>query len=376
MRATVLRDPALVKTAGRFVWLDLNSERAENAPFLERYPVGVWPTFLIIDPEDEKVALKWLGSGTVEQMKKLLLDGARAVRGGRGDGAEAWLARADRLYGEGKEVEAADAFKQALAKGGPSWPRRPRVVESLVLAQQASHRYEECAWLARQEAPAIPRGPSFANAVAIGLSCAVSGPEDAGWRRPALAALEPLGLEAVKVPGLLADDRSGLYDALADAREAQGDEAGARKLAEEHWAFLEEERRRAGSAGARAALDPMRVGCALRLGDPARAVPALQASERDFPRDYNPPARLAILFGEMGKLDQALAASDRALARAYGPRKLRMLDQRATLYQKKGDPARARSTLEEALAYAARLPRAQRPERLLRHLQSRLAGKE
>ena len=376
MRATVLRDPALVKVARRFVWLDLDSEKAENAAFLERYPVEVWPTFLVIDPEDETVALKWLGSGTVEQMRTLLLDGARAVRGGSGDEAGNWLATADRLYGEGKEVEAADAFKQALAKGGPSWARRPRVVESLVLAQQAARRYEECAWLSRQEAPTIPRGPSFANAVAIGLSCAVSAPENAGWRKPALAALEPLGLEAVKVPGLLADDRAGLYDVLASAREAEGDEAGARKLAEEYWVFLEEERRVARSPSARAALDPMRVGCALLLGDPARAVPALQASERDFPSDYNPPARLAILFGEMGKLDEALAASDRALARAYGPRKLRVLDQRATLYEKRGDRARARSTLQEALAYAAKLPAAQRPGGLLQHIQSRLAGRD
>jgi tetratricopeptide (TPR) repeat protein len=322
------------------------------------------------------VALKWLGSGTAEQMKTLLQDGARAVRGAGGDGAEAWLATADRLYGEGKEVEAADAFKQALAKGGPSWSRRPRVVESLVLAQQATRRYEECAWLARQEAPTIPRGPSFANTVAIGLSCAVSAPEGAGWRKPALAALEPLGLEALRVSGLLADDRAGLYDALADAREAEGDEDGARRLAEEQWAFLERERRLARSARARAALDPMRVGCALRLGDPARALPALQASERDFPRDYNPPARLAILFGEMGRLDEALAASDRALTRAYGPRKLRVLDQRATLYEKRGDRARARSTLGEALAHAAKLPQAQRPKALLEHIESRLAGKE
>ncbi len=376
MRATVLADPALVKMARRFVWLDLDSEKAENAAFLKEHPIAAWPTFLVIDPEDGAVALKWMGSGTVEQMKRLLQDGARAVRGGRGQRPEDWLAAADRLYGEGKDVEAADAFKQALAKGGPSWSRRPRVVESLILAQQASRHYEECAWLARQEAPTLPRGPSFANAVAIGLSCAVGAPEDAGWRKPALAALEPLGLEAVEVPGLLADDRSGLYDVLADAREAEGDEAGAHELAEEHWAFLEEERRLARSASARSALDPMRVGCALQLGDPARAVPAIEASERDFPDDYNAPARLAILYGEMGRIDVALAASDRALARVYGPRKLRVLEQRATLYQKRGDAARARSTLAEAVAYAEKLPEAQRPEELLRRLRSRLAAKE
>ncbi len=376
MRATVLRDPALVKAAGRFVWLDLDTERADNAAFLERYPIEVWPTFLVIDPADGAVALKWLGSGTVEQMKKLLRDGERAVRGAGGGEAEASLARADRLAGEGKGEEAARAYQEALAKGGRSWPRRPRAVESLVLAEQASRRNQDCARLAQREAGTLPRGTSFANAVAVGLSCAVSAPEEAGWRKPALAALEPLGIEAVKLPGLLADDRSGLYDVLAEAREVRGDEVGARTLSEDHWAFLEKERKRAPSPQVRAALDPWRVACALRLGDPARAIPALQASERDFPGDYNPPARLAILLGETGRLDEALAASDRALARVYGPRKLRVLEQRATLYEKKGNQAGVRRTLEEALAFAAGLPRSQRPDGLVRRLESRLTGKE
>ena len=51
----------------------------------------------------------------------------------------------------------------------------------------------------------------------------------------------------------------------------------------------------------------------------------LQASERDLPDDYNPPARLATAYKAMRRWDEALAASDRALAKAYGPRKLGML---------------------------------------------------
>ena len=33
MRATVLEDPAFVRQAGRFVWLDVNTERAESASY-------------------------------------------------------------------------------------------------------------------------------------------------------------------------------------------------------------------------------------------------------------------------------------------------------------------------------------------------------
>jgi tetratricopeptide (TPR) repeat protein len=115
------------------------------------------------------------------------------------------------------------------------------------------------------------------------------------------------------------------------------------------------------------------VGAALALGDPGRAIPLLQASERAAPKDYNPPYRLAVLYRELKRYPEALAASERALARAYGPRKLRVLSQLATIQEARGDAAAARRALEDAIAYAATLPPSQRNEKLEQRLQSRLA---
>ena len=61
MRATVLRDPALVKMAGRFVWLDIDTEKEGNAGFLEKFPIEVWPTFLVIDPVDREAGAQVAG---------------------------------------------------------------------------------------------------------------------------------------------------------------------------------------------------------------------------------------------------------------------------------------------------------------------------
>jgi tetratricopeptide (TPR) repeat protein len=138
--------------------------------------------------------------------------------------------------------------------------------------------------------------------------------------------------------------------------------------------FLENQAAAAGSVEARAAFDSHRVGAALALGDPARAVPALLASEHDLPDDYNPPARLAILYRELGRFDDALAASRRALDRAYGARKLRIFDARADIYTKKGDRTAAKRTLEEALAYADSLPRSQQPQAFLAQLRKKAAA--
>ena len=55
MRATVFTDAALVKHAGRFVWLSIDTENAQNAEFLDRFPWEAVPTFQIIDPQTERV---------------------------------------------------------------------------------------------------------------------------------------------------------------------------------------------------------------------------------------------------------------------------------------------------------------------------------
>jgi tetratricopeptide (TPR) repeat protein len=170
----------------------------------------------------------------------------------------------------------------------------------------------------------------------------------------------------------LDDDRSGLYGILVDARDRQHDEAGGRIVAVRWLDWLDEQARNAPSAEARAALDGYRVSAALRAESPERALAPIQTSERDLPDDYNPPARLATILRELGRYDEAIAASDRALLKVYGPRKLTVLDARATILEKKGDLAGARAALEQALAYAATLPPVQQPKRMIAKIEKRL----
>jgi tetratricopeptide (TPR) repeat protein len=370
MRATVLRDEALVKVAGRFVWLEIDTEKEGNAGFLERFPIEVWPTFLVVDPATEKAVLRWLGTATAGDVARLLADGEQAVKGGPGESADALLARADRANGAGDATEAVALWEKALAAGGPRWPRRARTLESLVSGLRSTGKRERCAEVALAEAPGLPRGQSFANLASMGLSCAND--SDGPWARPAAARLEPLAAEAVKLPDVLADDRAGLYDALTTAREKGGDEAGARARAEEGWAFLVAERAKGQTPEARTMLDSWIVGTAMDLHDPARAVPLLAESERIAPKDYNPPYRLALLYLELKRTDDALAANGRALALAYGPRKVRVLSQRSTILEAKGDLAGARKAVEEALAWSEKLPKSQRNPRLEQRLEARL----
>ncbi len=359
MRAYVLPDPRLAKLAGRFVWLDIDTERPRNAAFAERFPIDAWPSLLAIDPATEQVVLRWAGTATAAQIERLALDAERAVGAERASKADAALARADRLLGERRHADAAAAYREALAAGGKAWPRRERAAEALVQALSYAGDPEACAAAAREVLPRLAPGPSAARAAAAGLGCARE--LDDGPRTAALDGIEPLARRSVVAPGVLADDRSWLYDELSAAREARGDEKGANHLARRWLAFLEGEASRARTPLARSAFDAQRLDAARRAGEPERVLPALLASERDLPGDYVPPTNLGVLYLELGQPKDALAAAARALALAEGPRRIRVLVLKAQAEEALGDRDAARATLEQAVAEARALPEPRRP---------------
>ena len=372
LREHVLTRPELARHQGRYVFLAVDTEKERNTGFLEQYPVEAWPTLFIIDSASGAVALKWLGTATVAQLEKLLDDGERAVKAGGGTDAAGLLKEADALYGAGKPAEAAALYEKAVASSDAAWDRRPRAVESWLAALAGSKQVEACARVAQAQVPGLPPGPSFLNASVWGLGCALEADAKEPWRAGAVQALEALGRRALEFPDVLADDRSGLYETLVGAREDAKDEAGQKALGLAWLDFLEAEAARAPTPAARAAFDPHRVSAALAAGAPARAEAALLQSEREFPDDYNPPARLLLVYRELGRLEDALAAGDRALARAYGPRKLRLFLNKAEVLGKKGDVAAQRALLKEGIAYGRALPAAQRAGKAVARLEAAL----
>ncbi|HEX7152009.1 MAG TPA: tetratricopeptide repeat protein [Thermoanaerobaculia bacterium] len=365
MKAYVYTDKSLERYAGRFVWLSINTEQAKNAAFLEKYPIPALPTLLVLDAKTEKVTLRYVGGATVTQLRKLLDD---SLKSGRTD-ADTLLSEADRLASAGKTAEAAAKYEAAIKAAPTKWARFGRASESLLFA--LSGEPERCSAMAMQLYPRVKGTVSGANVAAIGLGCA-TGLKDA----TVVTTLEQATRAALDDPkvDISADDRSGLYIALIGAREYAKDDAGTKALKEEWVRFLEASATSAKSAEQRAVYDSHRLSAYLDLGTPEKALPMLEQSERDFPDDYNPPARLAAALRALKRYDEALAASDRAMARVYGPRKLTVMSTRADIYADKGDKAGARKTLTEAIAYAKALPPHQRSERRTAQLQKKLEG--
>ena len=116
MRAFVFTSRDLAPQAQRFVWLEINTDDERNASLQDKLQIDGVPTFFVVDPSDEHVALRHLGSTTVDGLQRLLDDGARAVAGsstGLGEG----LARTDALFGAGKHAEAAKAYAAEVESG-------------------------------------------------------------------------------------------------------------------------------------------------------------------------------------------------------------------------------------------------------------------
>jgi tetratricopeptide (TPR) repeat protein len=361
MRANVLTDARLVKLAGRFAWLDIDTERPANFAFVEQYPIDAWPTVYVIDPATERVLLRWVGAANAAELEKLLGDAERTFRKERTDAAGEAMARGAALAAERHHADAARAFSDALAAGGPRWAERSRAADAMLQALAMAGDEQACAGAAAELLPKLEQGPAFARVAAAGLGCAV-GLEEPASREPAIRAVEPWARLALGLKGVLADDKLGLYDALHQARKALGDEPGAKRVAREWLAFVEDESRRAKTPLARSAVDGARLSAALALGEPQRALPALRASAKALPDEYFAQSYQAVCALEAGENQEALEAARRAVKLAEGPRKVRVMTVEAQALKALGEEEEARAALEAAIAHGEGLPEAVRPK--------------
>ncbi len=363
MRAYVFQDAALKKLANRFVWLAVDTENPVNSEVLARFPLDVWPTLLVVDPASGVSLRRWLGSATATEFAARLDTVDKSWQsGGTRDVVQRSLAEGAALVAAGKRAEAVLAYRSAAAASAAGTQEHAQAVELLVLQLSLTKQAAECARTARAELPSLPPGTSLAAVAGTGLDCALTLPATEPERLAAAPVLEARVAELTRdssVP-MLADDRSGLFQTLVEVRRERGDAAGALATAAEWATYLEAAANQAKTPDARAVFDSHRLSAYLALGEPQRAVPMLEQSRKDFPRDYNPSARLAVAYLAMHKPAQALNSAEQAEALVYGPRTLRVLLTKAEAQAALGDRAGAKASLARADEVVAGLPEGQR----------------
>ncbi|MCL2451074.1 MAG: thioredoxin family protein, partial [Polyangiaceae bacterium] len=369
LRAYVFPDPALRRFAARFIWLAIDTERAENAALVERLRVRELPTLFVIDPASETPSVAWVGSLTAPELAKLLDEALAAADRGSAQADDA-LRKGHRLGAAGRNDAAIEAYRSALATAPAGWASRAETIDALVTRLRQAGRLEECAHDAAGAVGSMPAGTARADVLRSGIECGRQGDE------PWLEALTAFGERVAFDPRepILADDRSDLFDYVASGWTRLGRPDDAHRVAAEWARFLEAEAAHAPSPAARAVFDAHRLAAYLALGTPERALPMLDQSARDFPGDYNPPARMGRALIALGRPGDAIVALERAIALAYGPRKLNLWSTQADAYIARGDAPGARRALERAIAFSREVPLSEGYGKLRAELEGRLEG--
>lgn len=370
MQEYILTDEKLPGAKDQFVFLAVNTEKAENARFLETVPVEVWPTFYVLDAEGPAIRGRWLGSGSPQQFSQFLADGKRAQDMAHtgdlppGDPLVMLLA-GDALAAQKKFAEAAAKYGEVLKAAPRDWPRRPDALVARASALLKAKDAAACAELAIASMGETGNAVSAADFAYYGVACADElDKKDARKQKAYRIAEKRLAALCLQEGAQLTpDDRADACANLREAREALGDKPGAKKAAEQQLAVLE-----AGSKGVpddvALTYDWNRADTLFFLGRGDEAMALMVAREKALPDSYLPPHYQARLDLMMKKWDDGLVAIERALAKAYGPRKAGMLSLKADLLIGAGKKDEAKKVVEEQLAaYKALPPGQQQPAR-------------
>jgi len=376
MKSTVFADPSLAEEGARFVFAALDTDKEVNAAAVAKFPLSAWPTFYVVG-HDETVLSRFVGAASLAQFRAFLDAGRTALAGA--DGAARHLLAAERAIAAKDLATAERELTAALDAAPAGWVRTPDALVSLLHTRRKRGDAAGCLELAERRLDDTGHAASATDFVGLALDCASSiAATDAArataFRERAIARLSKL-LDDPRAQ-LSTDDRSDAMVYLRTVLDEVGRTSDAHELAERQRALLADAIAKAAEPRAAMTFNWQLAEVCVYLGRPLDAVPALEASAKALPDEYDPPARLGWVLLKGGRLDEAARWTDKAIALAYGPRKARVLGQRAEIAAAQGDVAAERTYREQVVALWESLPPGQaNPDALAkaRHALARLA---
>lgn len=365
MKNFVLSDPSLRPLAARAVFAAVDTDRPQNAAFLERHKLAAWPTFFVIDPSRDVVLGYWVGASSVREMREFIESSLDKGEQGKTP-ADRAFAVAQAAHAAGDLAKAASAYQRALEGAPEAWPRRSAALLGWMAALAGAKQPAACARLGRAHLAEVSGAAAPADFSSLLLRCARDLPDGSERTAARAAALARLREVTSRPPAEASvDDRSDALDILSEGLRELGDKAGAAAAQEARLALMERAAREARSPEEAQTFDYGRASAYLALGRVDEAIRMLQERERQMPGSYEPPARLASALFKAKRLGEALDAVDRALALSYGLRKVSYLKLRSAIQAAAGDRAGAIATLRREVEGYLELPPGQAsPERL------------
>jgi tetratricopeptide (TPR) repeat protein len=341
MRNFVFTDPQLQPLADRMVYLALDTEEPSSAAFVQRFPISSWPTFLVMNAE-EKVVARWTGAMSAAELSSRL----KTVLSMQAQ-QQPRLALADAEAAAGHPLEAARLYEDAMSEPGS----RPQALLGLLQALRELGHHERCVEVYEQSFREVGKSALATDFAAYTGSC-LDKLSDVDrrqkLRRRLRSDLEYLLADAAAE--LSMDDRSDAYGTMIELSDALGEPAEGDRLAKARLELLEKAAAAAISPTVAATFDAHRFDSYRRLKRWQPAESMLLSSAKALPTDYNPPARLARLYYETGRIEEAQRYVDLALSRCQGPRRVSMYELRASIANSQGHTRAAIESLTSAIS--------------------------
>jgi len=373
MQRDVLPQPAFMAFADRLVFLAVDTDRPENAAFVERFRVKVWPTFFVIDPSNDAPLAVHPGSMGLQETVRFVEE---ALKTRNPESQKDPLVRAllagHVALAKNDPLTATKHYAIAAAAEGP---RRSEAIIAGLRAFSLTDDADGCIAFGLRHAAAVSGGGAPGDALSYVLSCAdkLTVPakklEVKDELRTRLTALADKPAAEASV-----DDQADVLANLADVEEALGDAASARTRHELRLRLLEEDAVRQTTPLSQQVHDYARMNSLLALGRGDEAVALFQKRVVERNDDYEPWARLASTLHKLKREDEAKAAVEQAIALSYGTRRLRYLTLLGDIEEARGDAEAARAARQRLIDDAEKLPAVLKDEKLVAGAMAKLTA--
>jgi len=356
MKHFVLDAPALRSLGSSVVFVAVDTDREQNAKFVDKYAIDVWPTFFLLDPDSGDVLGYWPGSASIREMDEFVRETLAAREARQASKLDPKsplvpLLAAKNAQARSDYDEAAKLYGQAIAKAPANWNRRSETLLGWISALFNAGRAERCVAVGLKHLDEVHGASKPTDFVRTLYDCSEHLKSAADKQRVSDATLKKLqSIADSPHPESTPDDRADTLGILASVLVDRGDRKRAAEVHARRLKLLEDAAAKAPTPAAAATYDYARANAYLSVGRAQEAIQMLEAREKQLPSSYEPPARLASVLNALKRHTEALAAIDRALEHAYGPRRLGYLDLKADIQIALGDRAGAVKTLEELVA--------------------------
>ena len=365
MKQHVFTDPALAPYRDRFVWLEMDTDKPEAAPVLEKLEVHTWPTFFIVSPDGKTVHARHLGGGSTTQMRAVLDQGEKshmavmAQAGGLDAQSPLGLVAAgDRAAAAGDYAAADIAYGKALDAAPEDWPRTADVLLKQIEAKAKRGDALGCAELGLRKNRAATKSGTASGTdfgyYARDCASALDDPRARLLRGQLIESVSKV-VETPEAP-LSVDDRSDAFKLLRQLSDDLLDPESAEIYATRQKTLLDRAVNDAPDALVRLTHIWPRMEVYLYLKQADKLVPEMAQAEKDLPDHYEPPYRLASLLVSLGRLDEAEAAALRAEKLVYGPRKANVFKLYAAIAAARNDAEAERQAWQKVIQFLESLP--------------------